>query len=105
MYKNMYEIYKRNPSVYPMAVGYLLDKGFTFVQQITDEEIDGLEGNGIMTENFVKDLVRTARDIARECDNSVVEVIQFCAAEEIFDTEYYTGRFEEEYEEENEDDY
>lgn len=102
-YVNMYKVYRRNPSIFPMAVGYLTDKGFSFVKQITDKDIEELEGNGLMTEEFVKDLVRTARDITEASDNSSVEIIQFCAAEGIFDTEYYTGKFKDDEEDEEED--
>lgn len=93
-YEKMYKIYRKNPSIFPMATGYLTDKGFEFVKQITDEDIEELEGNGLMTEEFVKDLVQTAREIVEASDNSSVEIIQFCAAEKIFDTQYYTGDFE-----------
>lgn len=92
-YINMYKVYRRNPSIFPIAAGYLVDKGFEFVKQITDKDIEKLEGNGLMTEEFVKDLVRTARDITEASGNNVMEIIQFCAAEGIFDTEYYTGKF------------
>ena len=93
-YEKMYKVYRKNPSIFPMATGYLTDKGFEFVKQITDEDIEELEGNGLMTEEFVKDLVQTAREIVEASDNSSVEIIQFCAAEKIFDTQYYTGDFE-----------
>ena len=93
-YVNMYKVYRRNPSIFPIAVGYLTDKGFSFVKQITDKDIEELEGNGLMTKEFVQDLVQTAREIVEASDNSSVEIIQFCAAEKIFDTQYYTGDFE-----------
>lgn len=102
-YVNMYKVYRRNPSIFPIAAGYLVDKGFEFVKQITDKDIEELEGNGLMTEEFVQDLVQTARDITEASDNSSVEIIQFCAAEEIFDTEYYTGKFKNNEEDEEED--
>lgn len=91
MYGKMYEVYKKSPAVFPIAAAYLVDKGFTFVSQITDEDIEGLEGNGLMTKEFVQELVQMARDIVTASDNNAVEIIQFCAAEGIFDTEYYKG--------------
>lgn len=91
MFKKMYEVYKKNPSIFPMATAYLVDKGFTFVGKITDDEINSLEGNGLMTQDFVQDLVRTARDIVEASDGNAVDIVQFCAAENIFDTEYYKG--------------
>ena len=90
MYANMTKIYENtNTVMYNMAVAYLLDKGFTFVSQITDEEIESLEGNGLMTKNFVQGIVRTAKEIEEECGDNVVELIQFCQKKRVFDTKYY----------------
>ena len=36
--------------------------------EITDEEIDQLEANGLMSKEFVQALVRTSRRVARECE-------------------------------------
>lgn len=100
-YNKVYEVYRKNPSTFPMAVAYLTDKGYEFTKQITDEDIAKLEGNGLMTKKFVQELVRTAREITEATDNNAVEIIQFCAAEEIFDTEYYTGKFKDDEEDED----
>ena len=90
MYANMTKIYENtNPVMYNLAVAYLLDKGFSEVQTITDEDIESLKENGMMTEGFVKGIVRTARDIAVECGNNVVELIQFCQKKRVFDTKFY----------------
>ena len=89
MYANLKAIYRRDMGVFPMAVANLLDIGFRRAQKITDEEIERLEENGLMTKEFVQALVRTTRDIALECENNVVEIIQFCMAEEVFSIDYY----------------
>ena len=95
MYTNMYNIYKENIPVFPMAVAHLLDVGYRTMEKVTDEEIAKVEGNGLMTAEFAQEVVRVARDIAKE-SGSVVEIIQFCAAENIFDTEWYTDSGEDE---------
>lgn len=95
-YSGMYKIYKENISVFPMAVAHLIDIGLRKAKTITDEDISGMEENGLMTKEFVQDLVRTTRDIALECGNNAVEVIQFCMATEIFDVEWYKGGDEDE---------
>lgn len=90
MYANMTKIYENtNTVMYNMSVAYLLDKGFTFVSQITDEDIESLEENGMMTKEFVQGIVRTAREIERECGNDVIELIQFCQKKRVFDTKFY----------------
>ena len=92
MYKNMLKIYRNtHPAMYSMAVGYILDKGMKTTRGITDEEISELKGNAMMTKEFVQGLVRTARKIADECGSNVVELIQFCQAEDVFDSKWYKG--------------
>lgn len=62
-----------------MVMTYLLDQvGMSNAAKITDEQIDTLQGNGLMTENFVKSLVRCARRIAREC-SFIEDVVPFIA--------------------------
>ena len=31
---------------------YIMDKGIEFIKQITDEDIAGIKGNGLMTDDF-----------------------------------------------------
>ena len=48
---------------------YLCEQvGIDKAREITDEEIEAIEGNGFMTQEFCQSLVRCARRIARECD-------------------------------------
>lgn len=50
-----------------MAVAtYIIDKGWEYVRQITEEEIKEISGNAFMTDVFVQSLVRTAVRICRE---------------------------------------
>ena len=70
-----------------MAVAHLFDIGYRQAVKITDKDIEAQEGNGLMTKEFVQDLVRTTRDIALIAQP--IEVCQFCAIEEVFDTQLY----------------
>ena len=65
----MYEIIKSNFDARcdAMVIAYLFDKGIEFCKSITDEDINSLEGNGLMTKEFVQSMVRTASIIAKEC--------------------------------------
>lgn len=64
-----------------MVMTYLLDQiGMSNAKDISDEEIDALQENGLMTEDFVKSLVRCARRIAREC-SFVNDIIPFMVTE------------------------
>lgn len=48
------------------VVTYIIDKGWEYVRQITEEEIKEISGNAFMTDVFVQSLVRTAVRICRE---------------------------------------
>jgi len=56
------------PQMAGAVLSYLFDKGISNVRQVTDKEIGNLEGNGLMTQDFVQSLVKTARAIAIQCD-------------------------------------
>ncbi|WP_346961318.1 hypothetical protein [Clostridium sp.] len=55
--------------MFNMAISYVIDKGYESCKNITDEDILAQEGSGLMTKDFVQELIRTARDIAQ--NNSV----------------------------------
>lgn len=57
------------------VISYIMDKGIENVKEITDEQISKLEGNGLMTQDFVQSLVRCARRICNECE--WIELIEF----------------------------
>lgn len=49
-----------------MVVSYILDKGWSYTSSITEEEVLTLEGNGLMTTEFIQALVRTSAKICKE---------------------------------------
>jgi len=49
-----------------MVVSYIFDKGWSYTSSITEEEILTLEGNGLMTAEFIQALVRTSVRICKE---------------------------------------
>lgn len=58
-----------------VVIFYIMDEGIENVKEITDEQIEKLEGNGLMTRNVVQSLVRCARRICIECE--WIELIEF----------------------------
>ena len=58
---------RTNTVVVNLAIAYLFDKGLTMTASITDKQIESIPGNQMMTEEFIHDFVRLARDIAK-CD-------------------------------------
>lgn len=91
MYANLKKIYDETRlDGFAMAITYVVDIGYRNAKDITDDEINEAQGNGIMTQGFVQNLMKLAREIANSIDNPT-ELIQFCDAENVFETEYYTN--------------
>ena len=78
--------------VFAMAVSYLLDKGYDFCSSLTDEDIEEVDGSAGMSKEFVQGILRLSRDIAQAEDKNPVEIIQFCAAEDVFDLHWFCGK-------------
>ena len=62
-----------------MVLTYLFDKGFSFCQSITDEDIENLDGNGLMTKDFVQSLVRCARELAKNFE--LIDIMKYVRCE------------------------
>lgn len=54
---------------------YIMDKGIEFIKQLTEKDIATLEGNGLMTADFVQSLVSCAKRICDECE--WIEIIEY----------------------------
>ncbi len=74
-----------------MAISYLFDIGYIQASGITDKQIEDAEPNGLMKKDFVEWLMKTARRITEVTECSA-DVIQFCMAEDVFDTKYFAGK-------------
>ena len=73
---------------YVMIISYILDKGQSMISEITDEQIENLEGNGLMTKEFVQSLVRASREVVRNCrQDDIIRLIkaEWCCAGEVYD--------------------
>ena len=73
---------------YVMIISYILDKGQAVISKITDEQIESLEGNAMMTKDFIQNLVRAAREVVLNCDqNDIVRLIkaEWCCSGEVYD--------------------
>lgn len=89
---------------YVMIISYIIDKGQATISQIEDADIEALEGNGLMTADFIKGLVRAARAVVKECDqNDIIRLIkaEWCCSGEVYDPDkdqFVTDEKEEDYE-------
>lgn len=59
-----------------MVVNYIIDNGWENVRQITEEEIEKIEGNSFMTAEFLQALVRTSARICKET-NQIDDFLPF----------------------------
>ena len=90
-YAEVKKIYgKERLDYFVMVISYLMDIGFRNAAEITDKDIEEVEGNGLMTKNFCQELMKSAREIAKCCEPS--ELIQLCQAEDIFDVRFSAGK-------------
>lgn len=62
------------------VITYLMEKGTDNLREITEEEILELKGNSIMTDDFVRALVRCAVRISKEC-NEIHDILPFIVKE------------------------
>lgn len=91
MYGDLVAIYENNRiDMLAMALSYIMDKGWSNVKELTDEEIDSFEGNGLMTKGFVQGLCRLAKEICDASDNPT-ELYQFCDSVGVYETTYFSN--------------
>ena len=74
-----------------MACSYYFDIGYSGAKEITERAIQKAEGNGLMTKECVQWIMKTAKRIA-EISEGPIDLVQFCMAEDIFETQYYAGK-------------
>ena len=65
-----------------MIIYYILDKGIENLKSITEDDIKTVKGSGLMPEEFCQSIVRTAVQIANECDTH--EILQYIRCEAWF---------------------
>ena len=73
---------------YVMVISYILEKGQDVISAITDEQIEAINGNGLMTKDFCQTLIRTAREVVKNCDqNDIIRLIkaEWCCSGEVYD--------------------
>lgn len=73
---------------YVMILSYILDKGQTIIKGITDEQIENVEKVPMMERSLVQGIMRTAREVVRQCDQSdIVRLFKsdWCCAGEVYD--------------------
>ena len=88
MYADIKKIYDGTRlDIFCMATTHLMDLGWRTASEITDEDLEEVEGNGLMTKEFCQELCRLAREIAQTVEP--VEFIQFCQVEKLYDTRWY----------------
>lgn len=73
---------------YTTIIAYVFDKGMSFLEKLTDEQINRAKGTRLLTADFVQTLARAGRELSRNCSVSeIVELIKsdWCNAGEVYD--------------------
>ena len=78
----MKEILSRSGSAEMLIIYYILDKGIEKLLTITEDDIKTIHGHGTMTEEFCQSIVKTAVQIANECE--IYEILQYIRCEAWF---------------------
>ena len=78
----MKESLSHSGSAEMMIIYYMLDKGIENLKSITEDDIKTVKGNTLMPEEFCQSIVRTAVQIANECDTR--EILQYIRCEAFF---------------------
>lgn len=78
----MKEILSRSGSAEMQIIYYILDKGIEKLLTITEDDIKTIHGHGTMTEAFCQSIVRTAVQIANECET--YEILEYIRCEAFF---------------------
>ncbi len=93
-YDKLMEIYRKhsNDGMFVLAITYIINKGQDMVSGITEEQIQSVKDNGIMSAEFSQNIIRTAKEINEAVGESGQALYQFCQAESIFETEYFAGK-------------
>lgn len=73
-----------------MALTYICDVGYRHVISMTEDDIQFMQGNGLMTKEYVQAICHTAKDICDIVENPT-EIFQFCDAIGIYETDYFTN--------------
>ncbi len=91
-YENIKEITKNIRSDYQAFIfSYIFDIGYQSAKEITDEDIQKSEGNGIMTKDFCQYIMEKARELCNAVD-SAVSLVQYCMVEDTFDIRNYADK-------------
>jgi glutamate racemase len=74
-----------------MACTHFFNIGYEQAKEITDKDINAAQSNGLMTKEYVQELMRCTKTIANTIDNAV-ELVQFCQAEDIYDIQFFANK-------------
>lgn len=86
MYKQLTELlFKTGRPMFSMAIGHLMYLGYQTVLEITDKDIEEVEGNAMMTKEFSQEIVSTARQIAKITEEDPMLLFTFCQNINLFD--------------------
>lgn len=86
MYKQLTELLiKKGRPVFAIAIGQLMYLGYQSTLEITDEDIEEVKGDAMITKKFSQEIVSTARQIAKITEEDPAFLFVFCQNVNLFD--------------------
>lgn len=90
MYKQIKDLHNKLGSpFFAMVVSHLLQVGINTIKNITDKDIAKLKGNKFFTKEFEQKICVNAKELANIITDNPIALIQYCMAEELFDTNIF----------------
>lgn len=90
MYKQIKDLHNKLGSpFFAMVVSHLLQVGINTIKNITDKNIAKLKGNKFFTKEFEQKICVNAKELANIITDNPIALIQYCMAEELFDTNIF----------------
>lgn len=90
MYKQIKDLHnKLGPAVFAMVVSHLLQVGINTIKNIADKDIAELKGSEFFTKEFEQKICVNAKELANIIADNPIALIQYCMAEELFDTNIF----------------
>lgn len=90
MYKQIKDLHNKLGSpFFAMVVSHLLQVGINTIKNITNKDIAKLKGNKFFTKEFEQKICVNAKELANIITDNPIALIQYCMAEELFDTNIF----------------
>ena len=86
-----------SPEIFGLAIAVLLDEGIKTISNLTDNEIENLEGGSLISDNLWQTIIKVARSIAIVIKEDPTVLVSYCQDNNFFNPIKPTSFEEEEF--------